>query len=167
MDSTSIINALEQQLGPDTIAQIGQQLGVDPGTTSSAISMALPTILSGLAKNASHPQGAQDLDTALADHDGSILDNLGGLFQNPAASAGAAILGHIFGKKQQPVQQGLGKATGMNTQQIGQLLIMLAPMVMGVLGRMKQNQVWMHRDFRMFSTRPKPRSSRKRREPPA
>ncbi|MEO8216654.1 MAG: DUF937 domain-containing protein [Acidobacteriota bacterium] len=140
MDSTSIISALEQQLGSDTVARISRQLGVDPSMASSAISMALPTILGGLAKNASHPQGAEALNNALADHDGSILDNLGGLLQNPAGSAGAAILGHIFGRKQAPLEQGLGKATGMNAQQIGQLLMMLAPIVMGVLGRMKQTQ---------------------------
>lgn len=53
---------------------------------------------------------------------------------------GGAILGHVLGRRQAPVEQGLGKASGLNAQQIGTLLAMLAPIVMGVLGRMKQKQ---------------------------
>ncbi len=138
--NASIISALEQQLGPDTVASMSRQLGSDPNTTSNAIQMALPMLLGGLAKNASAPQGAASLNQALAAHDGSILDNLGGLLKNPGGSAGGAILGHILGRKRAPVEQGLGKATGMDAQQIGKLLVMLAPIVMGVLGRMKQKE---------------------------
>ena len=137
---TSLLDALKQQLGPDTIQQISTKLGADPATTSKAISVALPVILGGLSRNASNPGGANSLNTALGAHDGSILDNLGGLFSNPAAAAGTAILGHILGSRQAPVEQGVTKATGMNAQQVTQLLMMLAPIVMGVLGRMKQQQ---------------------------
>lgn len=138
--NASIVTEIQKQLGPDAVENIGRQLGADTQTTSNAIGMALPMLLGGLAKNASDPQGASSLNQALSAHDGSILDNLGGLFQNPGASAGGAILGHILGGKRAPVEQGIGKATGMNSAQIGQLLVMLAPIVMGVLGRMKQKQ---------------------------
>lgn len=137
MSSTSILDALQQQLGPDTIQQISQKLGTDPGTASKAISTALPFLLGGLSRNASSPQGAADLDQALGAHDGSILDNLGGLL---SGVAGGGILGHILGSRQPPIEQGVGRATGMNAQQVSQLLMMLAPLVMGVLGRMKKQQ---------------------------
>jgi hypothetical protein len=136
---TSILESVQQQLGPSTIQQMSQSLGADPKSTSSAISMALPALLGALSHNASNPQGAAALDNALNDHDGSILDNLGGLLGGAAAGGiGGKILGHILGAKRGTVEQGVGKASGLNAQQVGQLLVMLAPIVMGVLGRAKQ-----------------------------
>lgn len=138
---SSIIDMLQQNLGPDTIAQMSQQLGATPGATSNAIAAALPVILAGLHKNASNPQGAVALDNALAAHDGSILDNVGSVLGNLGGSGmGAAILAHILGNRQAPVEQGVARASGLNAQQVGQLLMMLAPLVMGALGRMKQQK---------------------------
>ena len=137
---TSLLDSLKQQLGPDTIQQISTKLGADPAMTSNAIAVALPILLGGLGRNAASTDGAQKLDTALGAHDGSILNDLGGLLNNPAGGIGGAILGHILGSRQAPVEQGVSKATGMNAQQVTQLLMMLAPIVMGVLGRMKQQQ---------------------------
>ena len=51
---------------------------------------------------------------------------------------GGAILGHVFGGKQGNVASTLGKSTGLQSGQILQLLAMLAPIVMAVLG--KQNK---------------------------
>lgn len=76
---TSILDAVRQQLGPNTIQQMSGALGADAAATSDAVSLALPAILTGLSQNASQPQGAAALDTALNAHDGSILDNLGGV----------------------------------------------------------------------------------------
>jgi hypothetical protein len=96
-----------------------------------------------LAKNASTPEGAQSLDNALAtDHDGSLLDNLGGLLGGGAPQTrqtdGGGILGHIFGNSQGQVAQEISNQSGLNMGQVAQLLITLAPIVMSFLGRQKQ-----------------------------
>ena len=135
---TDVLESLKSQLGPAAIQQISRTLGADPQTTSSAVSTALPAILAGLSRNASHPQGAAALNSALDAHDGSILDNLGGVLGGGGGGIGGAILGHIFGGKRGAVEQGVGTASGLNAQQVSQLLMMLAPIVMGVLGRAKQ-----------------------------
>jgi hypothetical protein len=138
---TSILDTLQQQLGPTAIQQMSQSLGADPKSTAAAVSMALPALLGGLSKNASHPDGAAALDRALADHDGSILDNLGGILGGGGGGGiGGAILGHIFGAKRSTVEQGVGQSSGLNAQQVSQLLMMLAPIVMGVLGRARQQK---------------------------
>lgn len=137
---TSILDAVRQQLGPDTIQQMSRTLGADPAATSNAVSLALPTLLGGLSRNAAQPQGAAALDTALNAHDGSILDNLGGLLGGGGGGVGGAILGHIFGGRRETVEQGVGRASGLDTAQVAQLMAMLAPIVMGVLGRMKQTK---------------------------
>lgn len=145
----SILEALSQQLGEDRIAQISRQIGADPQATASAIQMALPTVLGGLANNAAQPDGAQSLDRALdRDHDGSLLDDPGALLGamsgatggGAKATDGAGILGHIFGGRRDVVQQGLGRASGLSGQQMTQLLMILAPIVMSYLGRMKRQQ---------------------------
>ncbi|HVT02011.1 MAG TPA: DUF937 domain-containing protein [Thermoanaerobaculia bacterium] len=139
--NTSILDMLQQHLGPDTIANISQQLGASPADVSSGIAAALPVLLSGLHRNASDPQGAAALDSALNAHDGSILDNLGSLLGGGATGGiGAAILAHILGKRQAPVEEGVSRASGLSAQQVSQLLMMLAPIVMGVLGRMRQQK---------------------------
>jgi len=136
---TSILDAVRSQLGPDTIQQMSGALGADPAATSSAVSLALPAILAGLSQNAAQPQGAAALDTALNAHDGSVLDNLGGLLGG-GGGIGGAILGHIFGGRRGTVEQKVGHSSGLNAGQVAQLMAMLAPIVMGVLGRMKQSK---------------------------
>jgi hypothetical protein len=137
---TSIIDSVRQQLDAGTVQQISQSLGADPDKTSNAISVAVPALITALSSNASKPQGAASLDQALNAHDGSILDNLGGLLGGAGGGAGAAILGHILGGRRAPVEQGIGKAAGLNAGQVAQLMTILAPIVMGVLGRMKKNK---------------------------
>ena len=139
---SSILDAVQQQLGPDTIQQMSNALGADPNATSNAVSLALPALLGGLSQNAAEPQGAAALDNALNQHDGSILDNLGGLLGGATGGGGigGAILGHIFGGRRTTVEQGVGRGSGLNAAQVAQLMAMLAPIVMGVLGRMKQKK---------------------------
>ena len=142
---SSILDAVRQQLGPDTIQQISSTLGADPAATNNAVSLALPALLGGLSQNAAQPQGAAALDNALNAHDGSILDNLGGLLGGGGGGGGlgggigGAILGHIFGNRRSTVEQGVGHASGLDAAQIAQLMTMLAPIVRGVLGRMKRS----------------------------
>ena len=139
---SSIFDQVRQQLDPDSIQQMSNAIGADPSSTQKAISMALPALLGGLSQNAAQPQGAAALDNALNAHDGSILGNLGGLLGGAGGGGGIGgkILGHILGSKRGPVEQGVGKASGLDAAQVAQLMAMLAPIIMGVLGRMKKNK---------------------------
>jgi hypothetical protein len=148
----SLQDLLGQQEGAQAVEQISQNVGADSSAVNSAIQMALPVILSGLAQNAQTPQGAESLNQALEqDHDGSILNNLGGLGSlifgqgaqqtNPTPQVNAGgILGHIFGNRQGQVAEQVSQNTGLNKGQTAQILMMLAPIVMGYLGRQKQQQ---------------------------
>ena len=147
----SLEDLLGQEQGSAAVGQISQTAGLDPSTTASVIQTALPAILGGLANNAATPDGAESLNNALDQHhDGSLLDNLGGLSSMifggdtqaappPQADAGG-ILGHIFGNAQGQVAQQVSNQTGVSTGQVAQVLMMLAPIVMSYLGRQKQQQ---------------------------
>ena len=136
-----ILDTLGSQLGGNTLTQISQQLGTDEGTAAKAVSVALPLLLSGLTRNASTPAGAAALDQALTrDHDGSLLDAPHQAVTNPNAFNAGGILGHIFGQRQAPVQQGVAKATGIDLQSAGKVLMILAPIVMASLARARSAQ---------------------------
>ena len=129
------------QLAGGGMSQISQQLGADEGTTSSALSAAMPLLVSALANNASQPNGAQSLHQALNnDHNGAILNDISGFLNNPQAATGAGILGHVLGGQQSAVTQGLSQGTGLNADQVGTLLQIAAPLVMGALGQQQQQQ---------------------------
>jgi hypothetical protein len=139
----SLLDMLQQRLGGQTVNQISQKLGADPGTTGNAIDAALPLLLTALARNATQGQQAQSIDRAVSeDHSGGILDDVQGYLNNAESGPGAGILGHVLGGKQQGVQTGLSQATGLDAGKAGQLLTILAPLVMGALGKAKrENQL--------------------------
>ncbi len=145
----SLLDDIGHQLGGDNLTRLAGQLGTDPQTTRSAVAMALPMLIGGLAQNTAQPDGARALGQALErDHDGSVLGNVGAFLggDQPAAPSratdGAGILGHVFGQRQSAVADGIGKATGMNSDQTRRLLTMLAPIVLGYLGsRMRQQKL--------------------------
>jgi hypothetical protein len=137
----SLLELLQQQLGGQAVNNISQKLGVDRGTTGNAIDAALPLLLSAVARNASNPDQAQSLERAVSqDHDGSILNDVPGFINRAESGPGAGILGHVLGDRQQTVQNGLSRATGLDAGKTAQLLMMLAPLVMGALGRAKQER---------------------------
>lgn len=144
----SLEDLLGQQQGNQAVDQISQTVGAQPSLVNSAIQMALPALINGLANNAATPQGAESLNNALDQHDGGILDNLGGLGNiagailggqqsSPQMNAGG-ILGHILGGNQGNVTQQISNQSGLNMGQVAQILMILAPIVMGYLGRQKQ-----------------------------
>lgn len=154
----SLVDLVTQQLGGNGIRQLSQQIGADEQQTAGAVQMALPVLLGGLAKNAQSPTGAQALGAALdKDHDPGLLDNLGAMLGGGGGGgsggglggalagaigggAGAGILSHILGGRQPAVEQGLGKAAGLDGRQVGKLLMLLAPIVMAALARQKRER---------------------------
>lgn len=136
---------LSQALSGGTVSQIARQIGADERQTGTAITAALPILLGALDRNTDQPGGADALFGALSrDHDGSLLNNIGGLLggalSGSKTTAGDAILGHVLGGKKRSVEQGLSRASGMDLATIAKLLPILAPIVMGVLGKLSRQQ---------------------------
>ncbi len=136
----SLQELLGQENGNQALDQISQSVGAEPTAVNSAVQMALPMIIGALSQNASQPQGAESLSTALQDHDGSILDNIGGLVASAQQSDGGGILGHILGQKQAVAAEQISQQTGLDTGQVARILLTLAPLVMGYLGKQKREQ---------------------------
>ncbi|HET9851093.1 MAG TPA: DUF937 domain-containing protein [Candidatus Limnocylindrales bacterium] len=132
-----------QELLSSQADQIGARIGADPAQTQQAISAALPALLAGLQQQATPGSGLQQ--AIEQDHDGSILDNLSGYLNGTAnldsrTTDGQGILEHVLGDRQQPVAQALSSQTGLSSSTIMQLLPLLAPIVMGMLGRQARSE---------------------------
>lgn len=139
MDLNSL---LQGQLPDGLLDQLSQQIGGDKEQTANAASGIINTLLGGLAKNASSQEGADSLAGALdRDHDGGIFSDLAGLLggQNQSNAAnGLGILQHILGDKAGGAASMIGQMSGLSSGQSGNLMQLLAPILMGALGQAKQ-----------------------------
>jgi len=141
MDLTEL---LKGNIPQDLIGTLSQQMGTEPQQTQTAAQNIFTTLLGGLAKNASTEEGAQGILGALdRDHDGSVLNDLGGLLSGAMGSSqatnGAGILGHILGGKQQGAVDMVSQTSGIDANSAMSMMIKLAPILMGVLGKAKQD----------------------------
>ena len=75
-----ILDLLNSDLGKSIISGVAGSTGQDTNKTSSVLTMALPVLMKAMQRNSTTQQGAEGLMGAVNKHDGSILDNLGGLF---------------------------------------------------------------------------------------
>jgi len=142
---SGILELLNSDLGKIIINGVAGQSGQSTDKTSSVLTMALPVLMGAMKRNTASPEGAAGLMGALSGkHDGSILDNLGGLFEGGVDQSvmddGAGILGHVLGGSQNNVTNALSQKTGMDSGAIMEILKVAAPLVMGYLGKQSKQQ---------------------------
>lgn len=135
--SSPLFDILGQALAGQNTDAIAKQLGLNSEQASSAISMAIPVLVNALNQNAATPGGLSALQNALTrDHDGSILDNIGGYLGGGVATAiGAKILSHVLGGQGTQVEDGISRAAGIDSATVAKLMALLAPLVLGALSR--------------------------------
>ena len=144
----NLMELFESQLGGDLMEQLGSQIGInDPGKTQVAAKSAFSVLMGALTKNASQGNGASILNSVLdRDHDGSILDDIAGYFtgnanvSNPKALDGAGILSHLLGDNQDSIFDQISNVVGIDRGSSATLLEKLAPIAMGMLGKVKREQ---------------------------
>lgn len=147
-----IMDLLQGQLSSGMIDQLSQSLGgVEKEKTAKAATGITSILMGALAKNASSPEGASSLASALdRDHDGSILNDAVGMVtganRNVGSSGldlnrmlnGSGILNHVLGEKQSGAIDMISKMSGLDSSKTGSLMTMLAPVIMGALGKTKR-----------------------------
>lgn len=146
------MDLLQGQLSGGMVDQLSQALGgAEKEQTAKAATGITSILMSALAKNAASPDGASALSNALErDHDGSILNDVVGMVTGANKNAGsggidlnrmingAGILKHVLGGKQSGAIDMISKMSGLDSSKTGSLMTMLAPMIMGALGKTKK-----------------------------
>jgi hypothetical protein len=142
MDPNDILGSLMDQLGSGGVEQIGRAVGVSDGDVTNVLAGAIPAMMAGLTRNTASSGGADALLGALdRDHDGSILDDVAGYLGGGGNLAdGAGILGHIFGGRTTNVERTVSRSSGVDLGAVTQIMSMVAPLLMGALGKAKRQQ---------------------------
>ena len=146
----SPLEVLARQLDGNAVNTLSQRLGASPQQTQAATAGVVQTLLGAMARNVqNNPRQAQSIERALdRDNHAALLDNLGALLGgggaagagnvNARALNGMGILRHVLGNRTGRVADQVGRSTGLSAGQVGQLMVMLAPLVMGALGKSRQ-----------------------------
>lgn len=145
----SPLEILARQLSPQMIEQVGRQIGANPQQAQAATAGIVQTLLGAMARNVQQdPAQADRIAGALErDNHAALLDNLGAILGGGPSNSGMSramngmgILQHILGNRSGRVADQVSNASGLSSAQVGQLMIMLAPIVMGALGKSRQSQ---------------------------
>src|SRR6266536_2630947 len=125
----ALLDAIQGHLGESEIDQISQELGVNPALARTAIAAAVPMIVAGMAKHASQPDGAAAIHQAAESHQ-DVVDNVGAVLEAGPPADSSSLLDRILGRHNAVVQDGVQKASGLDSEKAGKLLMMLSPIVL-------------------------------------
>lgn len=137
----SILDFLDSEEGKKFVSRSSKEVEENPEKVRSALAMALPMMLGAMKKNSRTDDGAENLNNALENkkHDGSILSSMSENFNGgKLISEGSGIMNHIFGGKQNKIEQAIGSSAAMDPNKVSQLLKMAAPVILGILGSQKR-----------------------------
>ena len=136
MDILELLNSQLSQKG--VVDTLSKSVNAKPDQVKQLASLALPTLLQAMNKNAKTEQGASSLLKALDQHADDDVDDISGFLKKVDTQDGAKILGHLLSNKSGAVESGLAKQTGLDISQVSGLLTMLAPLLLGQLGKSKK-----------------------------
>ncbi|MDL2344538.1 DUF937 domain-containing protein [Deinococcus sp. MIMF12] len=136
LTAAGLIETLRGRLSGQSGEALGRAAGFTPSTAGRAAAAALPVLLAALARKGQDGAGAADLLNRSRDLEGLAA---GPLPTDPAEitrleGQGRPLVTHLFGSAD-AVTGRLGSAVGGSGASTGKLLALLAPVVLGLLGR--------------------------------
>lgn len=133
----SLIDLLTGNTGNQVAEQAENKYGISKNQIIALLAVATPLVISYLRNKSQDNKEAEALNNALdKDHDGSILNDTSQL--EARQNEGGSILSHVFGSEKGNVENQLSQNTGISIDKIGPILAMLAPVIMGYIGKEKQ-----------------------------
>lgn len=134
----SLIDLITGNAGTQVAEQAENKFGIQKNKVMALLAVAAPLVISYLRNKSQDANEAEALNQALdRDHDGSVLNDPSQL--EARQQEGGSILDHIFGRQKAQVENSLSEQTGISMNKIGPILAMLAPLIMGYIGREKQS----------------------------
>ena len=129
------MNLLQLLLGSlttnDSVNSVSKKTGVNSGSVSKLLMMAVPLLITYLTKNASKKDGATSLLSALTQH--TSTQTVSQQINNADSTDGAKIIAHILGSNQKSVISNLAKETGLSAKEVNAVLNAVAPAILNSL----------------------------------
>lgn len=136
-----ILELLSGQLDSEKLLkQLSGSTGANTDQVQKAIQLGLPALLQSMGRNASTEQGATALAKALDSHKDDKTDDVEDFIKNVNIEDGSKILSHVLGGNKQKVQRNLAKQTGLQDNQVTDIMSQLVPLVLGTLGKQKASK---------------------------
>lgn len=142
--AVNLIELAKGYLTPDIIRKASSFVGESESVTQKAMDGIVPTLIAGLANQASTTAGAEKLSRILdtGKYDGSALNNLGALFSGgettqKAVTEGKDILGTLFGNKTDGLVDQIARFAGLRLPSATSLLALILPVILNLLGRQR------------------------------
>jgi hypothetical protein len=137
--ATNLVSYVMQFLTPDMIGRIAGALGLSRDDAQTGISAAVPALLAAFSSTAAKPGGAKNLVDIIKQQSGD-LGSFSGTIGRGSPSAfvekGSSMLTSLLGSRDQSaLTEAVGKYAGLGQNASNSLLGMLAPVVMGVIGK--------------------------------
>jgi hypothetical protein len=138
----NLVSLIMQFLTPQMTEKIAAALGVDKSLIGKAVTAAVPGLLGSLTGVASTSDGSRKLFQAVTQQDPNMLESLAGMLGGSGhqnlVSDGTSLLSSLLGGSATTALGGaIGKFAGLQPAASSSLLGILAPVVMGALGKQK------------------------------
>ncbi len=138
--ASNLVAEVAEVLSPALVSRIASALGLNQTSTQKAIVAAIPALLASLISYVSTPQGAAKLNEVVRKQEPGVLSSLASALGEPGQKAlidqGSSVLTSLLGGKTLSALSGaLGQYAGTGEGSSKNLLGILGPVVLGVLGR--------------------------------
>lgn len=140
--SSTLLDSFRNLLTPDTVSSVASRFGESESGISRGLTSGFGAILLGLLNKTSDSGAMHDVHglvtQAAADTDGQaeggLLSHLGG---GTAAlgTLGSRLLSMVFGGNSAAISDAIGRTSGVKSSTASSILSILAPVVLGILGR--------------------------------
>jgi sporulation protein YlmC with PRC-barrel domain len=134
--ANSILSTATRFLTPEVIGKLASASGLDQSVTQTAVGAALPAMLNALTGVAAQPNGARQLADAVAQQPTDILSSITSGVSALTGEKGTSLLSSLLGGASLgALTSKLSRFLGVGEGPMRSLMGMLAPLIMGVLGR--------------------------------
>ncbi len=134
-----LVESLSSQLRGSSLDNLSRRIGASPKTTKRAVGAAMSIQMGALFRLNREGNGDHALLQALERcNDDEILEDIPGFIENGSDMAGVEILDHLLGDRQESATTYIARASGIDIDSANTLGILLAPLIMATLGKVKR-----------------------------
>ncbi len=143
---------IKQKISQYIAGKVGGKFGLTIEESERIINEFITMFLGKMRDNATRsPEMTRPLFEAVRDdHDGSVLENVETLISNSEGFSGDKIIKHIFGEQGSGIESLITKHTNLPAEQVTKITEVVAPLIMGVLGKEQHDQNMDQNAFEKF-----------------